>query len=280
MIRISLLVFVLACLCLTASCEGDAAGKGSGAKPITLVRDSISLTVDPADGGRIVSLRYGDREILPAGRDSMGFTYGSVAWPAPQADWNWPPPAALDRDAYTVQQVEDHSVMLVSQRDSATGLVLQKRYRLGPDSDIGLTYWLTNKGDTVRSVAAWEVTRLPYGGEFFFYSDSLRTEMGPAATVESQDSARHIILDDRHSGKIKVFADLDTVPVVYRHDGLVLEKHTVVTDFYRVAPGQAPLEIYLDPAAGFVELELHGDYRRLGYDETSTLRTKWVVRRE
>ena len=279
MTRIYLLVAVLAFLLTAHSCQGETEGDG-GAGPITLVRDSISLTVDPADGGRIVSLRYGNREVLPTGRDSMGFTYGSVAWPAPQAEWNWPPPAALDRDAYTVQQVEDHSVMLISKPDPVTGLVLQKRYRLGPDSDIGLTYWLTNKGDTTRSVGAWEVTRLPYGGEFAFYSDSLRTEMGPAATVETSDSMRRIVLDERHSGKIKVFADLDSIPVLYRRDGLVLEKHTVVTDFYRVAPGQAPLEIYLDPAAGFVELELHGDYRRLGYDETSTLRTKWVVRRE
>ena len=279
MTRIYVLVAVVAYLLTAYSCQGETEGDGS-AGPITLVRDSISLTVDPSDGGRIVSLRYGNREVLPTGRDSMGFTYGSVAWPAPQADWNWPPPAALDRDAYTVQQVEDHSVMLISKPDPATGLVLQKRYRLGPASDIGLTYWLTNKGDTTRSVGAWEVTRLPYGGEFTFYSDSLRTEMGPAATVETTDSMRRIVLDERHSGKIKVFADLDSIPVLYRRDGLVLEKHTVVTDFYRVAPGQAPLEIYLDPAAGFVELELHGDYRRLGYDETSTLRTKWVLRRE
>ena len=93
--------------------------------PITLTRDSISLTVDPSYGARLTSLKYGDRELLNVVRDSMGFTYGSTAWPSPQADWNWPPPAALDREPYTVQKVEEHSILLMGQEDSS-GLVFQK----------------------------------------------------------------------------------------------------------------------------------------------------------
>ena len=247
-------------------------------EPITLRRDNISLTVDPADGGRIVSLRYAGKEVLSELRDSMGFQYGSVSWPGPQADWNWPPPAAMDRDPYTVQKVEQHSVLLISDPDPATGLVLQKRYRLGPDSDIGLTYWITNRGDTTRAVGAWEVTRLPYSGSFEFFSDSLRVERGNARTLESDGNHHRIVLDDRQAHTTKVFTKLDTVPATYVNNGVALEKHTVVTDFYRVAPDQAPLEIYLAPKAGFVEFELHGDYRKLGFGETSTLRSKWVLR--
>ncbi len=262
------------------ACEGKPGSDADvTAEVVTLTRDSITITVDPQLGGRLISLTYGGRELLQTDSDSSGFNYGSTAWPAPQSDWNWPPPSVLDSEPYVVQEVEEHSLILQSRTDPQTGLVLQKRYRLGPGSDIGLTYWITNNGDTTRTVAAWEVTRLPYRGEFRFFSDSLRVEGGPAATVDSQDSLRFIPVDDSHRGKIKVFADIDSVPVFYFYDGLVLEKHTVVTDFYRVAPGHAPLEIYLDPEAGFVELELHGDYRRLSFGETSTLRTKWVVRR-
>ncbi|MGB3799166.1 MAG: hypothetical protein WA952_05080 [Lewinella sp.] len=251
-----------------------------GQELITLTRDSLSIRIDPQLGGRMVSLTYGGQELLQTTRDSNAYRMGSTALPAPQSDWSWPPPATVDSEPYTVQQVADHSVLLISDQDPETGLVLQKRYRLGPDSDIGLTYWITNKGDTIRKVAAWEVTRLPYAGAFTFYSDSLRVEGGPTTTVSSEDSLRTIIIDDRHEGKIKIFADLDSIPATYNYGGIKLEKHTVVTDFYRVAPGQAPLEIYLDRAAGFIEFELHGDYRRLAYDETSTLRTKWVVGRE
>ena len=247
-------------------------------EPITITRDSLSLTVDPTLGGRLVSVKYGDRELLNTVRDSTGFTYGSTAWPSPQADWNWPPPPALDREPYTVQQVEEHSILLKGE-ETEDGLVFQKRYRLGPDSDIGLTYWLTYNGDTARSVAAWEVTRLPYTGRVEFYADSVRTEK-TESIVESQDSFRTIHFDERHTAPAKVFADLDSIPVKYYVDGLVLEKHTVVTDFYRVAPGQAPLEVYIDPPRNFAELELQGDYRELRYGETATLRTRWRVVRE
>ncbi len=243
--------------------------------PITLTRDSISLTVDPSYGARLTSLKYGDRELLNVVRDSTGFTYGSTAWPSPQSDWSWPPPAALDREPYTVQKVDEHSVLLLGKEDSS-GLVFQKRYRLGPDSDIGLTYWLTYNRDTARAVAAWEVTRLPYTGRIEFFADSVRTEKSDGV-VESQDSFRTIYLDDRHPAPAKVFANLDSIPVRYYVDGLVLEKHTVVQDFYRVAPGQAPLEVYIEPQRKFAELELQGDYRELRYGETATLRTKWRV---
>lgn len=261
---------------LIVSCGKPRAERGTS-EPITIARDSITITVDPELGGRLVSLTYGGRELLNTARDSTNFRLGSTAWPSPQADWGWPPPAAIDRDAYTVQRVTDHQILLISPPDSRTGLVMQKRYLLGPDSDVGLIYWLTNRGDSTLSVAAWENTRLPYAGRIEFISDSVRTEKS-VGVVESQDSLRTIHFDGRHDRPAKVFASLDTVPVIFYGDSLILEKHTAVQDFYRVAPDQAPLEVYLDPVTGFAEFELQGDYRRLGYGETSTLRTRWVIR--
>ena len=272
MYRTLFLLLVGLWLCTCGPAPGDDVPQD---EPVTITRDSISLTVDPSYGARLISLKYGNKELLNVVRDSSGFTYGSTAWPSPQADWGWPPPAALDREPYTVQKVEDHSILLIGREDSS-GLVFQKRYRLGPDSDIGLTYWLTYNGDTARAVAAWEVTRLPYTGRIEFFADSVRTEKAQGV-VESRDSFRTIYLDGRHPAPAKVYANLDSIPVRYYIDGLVLEKYTVVQDFYRVAPGQAPLEVYIDPPKGFAELELQGDYRTLRYGETATLRTKWRV---
>lgn len=266
----ALLLSVLLCTCDPAQEEVPQEG------PVRLSRDSISLTVDPTYGGRLISLTYGGKELLNTERDSSGFTYGSTAWPSPQDDWKWPPPAAIDSEPYTVQKIDSHSVLLIS-RPTEAGLVMQKRFRLGPESDIGLTYWLTNKGDSTRSVAAWEVTRLPYGGRVDFVADSLRTTDATTDIVESQDSLRTIFFDDRHAQSAKVFANLLRIPVSYYRDGIVLHKETIVTDFYRVAPEQAPLEIFFDPERKFMELELQGDYRELGYGETATLRTRWVV---
>ena len=253
---------------------------GAEAEAVTITRDSITLTVEPARGGRISSLTYGGQEVLNVGSDTSGFTTGSVAWTSPQENWGWPPPASLDRAPFTVQEVEEYSVLLIGDPDPETGLVMQKRYRLGPDSDVGLTYWLTNKGDSTLGVAPWEVTRLPYGGTLEFYADSVRSQPAGDHYTTTDSLRRTVTFDGRHAGKIKLFAALDSIPAVYRRDGLVLEKHTVVTDFYRVAPGQAPLEVYLDPERNFVEFELQGDYRNISYGETVTLRTRWKVGRE
>lgn len=264
------LLAALLCTCGPASPTSGSSG------PITLTRDSISVTVDPAYGGRLISLKYGGKEVLNTGPDSAGYTMGSVAWTSPQEDWGWPPPAIFDTDTFEVQQVEDDQVVLVSAL-AESGLRLQKRVVLGKDSEIGLTYWLTNMGAAAVSVAAWEVTRLPYAGRIEFYADSIRTER-QTDVVETRDSLRTIYFDDRHAGRAKVFADLDTIPATYYNDGIAFEKHTVITDIRRVAPGQAPLEIYLEPERQFVEFELQGEYRRLEYNETIALRTKWRLR--
>jgi hypothetical protein len=266
-------VILLAAVALLCTC--DRAPEIPQEGPLTITRGVITLTVEPEYGGRITSLTYDGREILRTQRDSAGYTFGSTAWTSPQSDWQWPPPAVLDREPYTVQRLDSTSILLISQEEPATKLTLQKRYRLGPDSDIGLTYWLTYRGDSTLSVAAWENTRLPFAGRIEFAADSVR-ERHPG-TIASNDSLRTLHFDDTHGEPTKVFANLDTVPATYYNDGIALEKHTVVQDFYRVAPGQAPLEIYLDPSRDLVEFELQGDYRKLSYGQTSTLRTKWVI---
>ena len=263
-------------LALLCTCGPATPGDTSPDGPITLVRDGLSVTVDPAYGGRITSLKYGDRELLNTVRDSTGFTYGSTAWTSPQSDWGWPPPAVLDSEPYTVTQVKEHSVLVTSAL-SDEGFELKKRVLLGGDGEMGLTYWLTYRGDSIATVAPWEVTRLPYGGRIEFYADSVRTEMA-ADVVESQDSFRTIYFDERHTAGAKVFADLDSVPATYYYDGFAFEKHTIVTDVREVPTGQAPLEIYLEPARQFVEFELQGAARILNFGETVALRTKWVIR--
>lgn len=254
--------------------DGRALGEPPATGTVTLVRDSISLTVDPRFGGRITSLKYGDREVLNTSRDSSGFEFGSTAWTSPQSDWKWPPTAIIDSEPYKLQKVEDHSILMIS-KESDEGLVLQKRFRLGPDSDIGLTYWLTYQGDSIRSVGIWEVTRLPYAGRVEFYADSVSINNGDRSLLEQQDSFYSVSIEDRQFKSPKIFADLSAVPVTYYNNGLAFEKHTVVTDLRQVAPGQAPLEIYWASDRQFMELELHGQYRELRYGETVVLRTKW-----
>lgn len=247
--------------------------------PVTITRGEISLTVEPAIGGRISSLVFGGVEILKTSRDRKNLQWGSTAWSSPQSDWNWPPISAFDAAPFEVMRVDEKSILLEGPKDSVTLLRMRKRFVLGPDNDIGLTYWLTNEGVSSVNVALWENTRLPYVGRFEFRADSIR---GSLDTLPAffQDSLYTIYADERHAQPQKVFADMPATTAMYYNNGIILTKHNLANAFYRVAPGQGPLEIYLDPPAGFVEFELQGDYRLIGPGESNNLRAKWTVKRE
>ena len=255
---------------------------GCGEEPdpyaaVTLSRGDLELTVDPVVGGRLASLKFRGQELLQTTRDSANLHWGSVAWTSPQADWGWPPPPAFDSAPFLVTDTKENRIILEGPLDSASMLRMRKRYVLTANNEVGLTYWVTNESAEPRTVALWENTRLPYAGRIeFAVADSLgywRSELA----LSEQDSVYTLHLDDRHAADGKIFTSLDSGYVDYLVNGIRLRKESVVTDWYRVAPGQAPLEIYADPAGGFTELELQGDLRTLQYGESNNLRVRWTV---
>ncbi|TXF87631.1 hypothetical protein FUA23_18190 [Neolewinella aurantiaca] len=248
----------------------------SPAPPYTMTRGRISITVEPALGGRISSLIYNGKEILKTTRDNDNLQWGSTVWTSPQSDWNWPPPAAFDSEPYTLTELSEHRIMMEGPRDSTTSLRMRKRIVLGPDSDIGLTYWVTNEGVSGRNVALWENTRLPYEGTFEFVADTVWTQRD-SVEFDFRDSVRIVTLDERHTAEGKLFANMPTGEAVYQNNGLKLTKYTVVKDLYRTPPGEAPLEIYLAPEHKFFEFELVGDYRNIGPGESNNVRLKWKL---
>ena len=261
---------------LLVACSSEPNPAADPAAPVTMTRGPISITVEPALGGRISSLTYDGVEVLKTTRDDANLQWGSTVWTSPQSDWNWPPPPAFDSEPYVLTELSEHRILLEGPRDSATFLRMRKRIVLGPDSDIGLTYWVTNEGVSSVSAALWENTRLPYAGTFEFVADTVWTERD-SIEFDFQDSLRIVTLDDRHTEAGKLFANLPTGTATYRHNGLELTKHTVVKDLYRTPPKEAPLEIYADPKAGFFEFELVGDYRNISPGESNNVRLKWSL---
>src|SRR5882757_3732250 len=60
-----------------------------------------SMDIDAHLGGRITSFLVDGRNFLTDDKvDSLN--WGSTFWPSPQSDWDWPPPAAIDNEPYTV----------------------------------------------------------------------------------------------------------------------------------------------------------------------------------
>lgn len=263
-------------LLLFISCASDP--EPDPLAPVTLTRGPISITVEPALGGRISSLTYEGVEVLKTSRDEANLQWGSTVWTSPQSAWNWPPPPAFDSEPYTLTELGEHRILLEGPRDSSTFLRMRKRIVLGPDNDVGLTYWVTNEGVSGANVALWENTRLPYAGTFEFVADTIWTERD-SVEFDLRDSVRIVNLDERHTEEGKLFANLPTGTATYRNNGLAFTKHTVVKELYRTPPGEAPLEIYVAPQSGFFEFELLGDYRNIGPGESNNVRLKWSLKK-
>ena len=60
------------------------------------------MEIDAAKGGKILSLKYDDREMLSQLRWPESF--GSTFWTSPQKEWNWPPVKEFDKMPYMVEQ--------------------------------------------------------------------------------------------------------------------------------------------------------------------------------
>jgi hypothetical protein len=86
---------------------------------------------------------------------------GDKTWPAPQSDWNWPPPTAFDAASHTVSTAPDGTVTLTSPVDPKSGLRAIRRIILDPVEPvmrIATTYEKIS-GDPV-TVSVWVITQV------------------------------------------------------------------------------------------------------------------------
>lgn len=167
--------------------------------PLVLVEDgSLRATFAPTRGGRLLSLRVADEELLwqnpalldadlrpvlpvdewPRGDRGMGSwanVGGSKTWPAPQGwdrsdEWAGPPDPVLDAGVWAVVDHSATAVTLRSQPDPRTGLRIERRFTLeGGQLEERITF--TNTGDRTTHWAPWEVCQV-------------RTDDGGAVVIE------------------------------------------------------------------------------------------------
>jgi hypothetical protein len=156
---------------------------------VWLEGDLLRAGVVPALGGRLLSLRLGERELLhrdpdlldsalrPTGADgALGALDGTMAtwrnwggdktWPAPQGwdgpdQWAGPPDPILDGGPYSAA-VEPLSVALTSAPDPRTGVRIHRRLRLDPRRAVlHLDLAFENVARGPVRWAIWNVTQVP-----------------------------------------------------------------------------------------------------------------------
>ena len=164
---------------------------------LLLEAGSIRAVVLPALGGRLISLRHGEREFLwhdrrlldeafrprvpvvpaPPGAPMAAWQNwgGDKSWPAPQATgehddgWHGPPDPVLDGGPYrVVDRVVDRAgrtaVELRSGTDPRTGLEQTRAIEVH-DGGVRVTTTITNRSEAAVRHAPWEVMQVAVSAE-------------------------------------------------------------------------------------------------------------------
>ena len=238
---------------------------------VTMKNGDVTMTINIEKGGKILSLKYQDKEVLSQSRWPESF--GSTFWTAPQKEWNWPPVQEFDKQAYTIQKKEDDRLVITSPVSQRLGLSVGKDFQIDTkDGAFVITYSIKNEGKEPRRVAPWEISRVPNAdGQIFFEAvDSI----WPAGlmTFEKTNGASWYKTDEAQQNR-KVNADARGW-LAYAADGLLLVKRFQDLKNNEPAPGEAEVQVYVNRGKSYIELESQGAYTLLQPGES----LQWTVR--
>ena len=224
----------------------------------TITCGEVTMTVDPGRGGKILSFRLNEREVISQLRWPNAF--GSTFWTSPQAEWNWPPVPEYDSLPYTAA-IEDGALVLEGPV-SKYGYRIRKHFAADPaDGAIAVTYSIVNESGENRKVAPWEITRVPNGG--FLEFDAKPEGVTPAdlMKVTFDDGMATLEVDVANENR-KINVD-GKGWLTFRDNGLIMTKRFSDIAPEEAAPGEAEIQVYINGRKTFVEIEAQGPYTDL-----------------
>ena len=234
----------------------------------------VTLTVDAARGGKVVSYKYQDQEILSTTR--MPNSFGSTFWTSPQKEWNWPPVPEFDTKPFNAE-VKDGILVLTGEKSARFGYRIRKEFSADKkDNAIVIKYTIINESGETRQVAPWEISRVPNGGVVFFEAK----EATPANNMKGlpftyeYGAAWYVMDEDRENRKIN--AD-GTGWLAFCDKGLMFVKKFENIKQSDAAPAEAEIQIYANPGKTFVEIEEQGAYTTLNAGESVDWTARWYL---
>ncbi len=240
----------------------------------TLQNGERTMVIDAAKGGKILSLKYGEREVISQLRWPEAF--GSTFWTSPQKEWNWPPVPEYDKRPYTVEQ-KDGVLTLTSEVSERMKYRIRKAFAVDErDGAFVITYTIINESDEVRKVAPWEITRVQNEGGLIFFEAPVEG-ITPAGLMDFKDAfGAAWYQTDETNGNRKVNAD-GKGWLAYYNNGLLLVKQFDDLDASQPAPDEAEIQVYVNRGKAHIELESQGAYTTLQPKETVSWTVRWYL---
>ena len=237
----------------------------------------LSMTVDAAHGGKILSLKHGEDEVLSQSRWPESF--GSTFWTSPQKEWNWPPVAEFDKQPYTVVAATEGHLHIQSNVAERLQLSVGKQFAVdAADTAIVITYSIKNHATEPRQVAPWEITRVTNTDGSLIFFDADTAAIWPKGLLSFQQA--HGIAwyqPDEAPQNRKVNAD-GKGWLAHLSKGLLMLKVFPDLDASQPAPGEAEIQVYVNQRKTYIELESQGAYTTLQPGGSLSWTVRWYLR--
>ncbi|MCQ2213525.1 MAG: hypothetical protein MJZ36_07800 [Bacteroidaceae bacterium] len=244
------------------------------AKNYELKIGKMTMVIDAANGARIMSLKYDTTEVIS--QNPAPNMYGSTFWTSPQKEWNWPPVREHDMARYTVEQ-KDGKIIMTSPLSEKIPLRIRKAFSTDKkEGSIVITYTIINEGTIDRSVAPWEVTRVPGEGTVIFEAPA--DSVWPAGLMAfKQDGKNSKYTIDSSENQRKINAN-GTGWLRYENKGLQLLKLFPDLKAGQAAPGEDEIQLYVHQGKLYCELEEQGAYTLLHPGESLNWTVRWILK--
>ena len=246
---------ILMAACVQVVAAATVAEESADGKYI-IKNGEVTMTID-VNGGKIMSYKYGDAEVISQTRFPNSF--GSTFWTSPQKEWNWPPVPEFDRNPYKVEKGD--KLVMTSEVSEKLKYRITKTFTANADKSITVTYTIKNESDETRKVAPWEITRVPNDGVIFF--DAPIDAITPAGLINFQPQfGLSWFQTDEAQQNRKINAD-GKGWLAYCANGLLMVKKFDDLDASQPAPEEAEIQVYVNMRKTFIELESQGAYTEL-----------------
>ena len=253
--------------------------QGSVDEGFTIKAGDVTMTVSAKEGGKIMSYKYGDQEMLSQLR--MQNQYGSTFWTSPQKEWNWPPVTEFDRGAYTDETPAadaGKALVLTSQVARKLPFQIQKRYTPDPKGKfIKVAYTIVNKGDAERKVAPWEISRVVADESALIFFDAPVEGITPAGLIpfKAESGASWYSFEQAPQNR-KINSDGKGWLAYAAGNLLMIKKFADLTPT-QPAPDEAEIQVYVNQGKTYIELESQGEYKNLQPGESLTWEVVWYL---
>jgi len=240
---------------------------------------NVTMTVSAREGGKIMSYKYDDKEMLSQLR--MANQYGSTFWTSPQKEWNWPPVTEFDRGAYTDDTdaaQSSKSLLLTSQVARKLPFQIQKQYTPDPKGKfIRVSYTIINKGDAERQVAPWEISRVVADESGLIFFEAPVEGITPAGLIPFKGEAGASWYSFEQAPQNRKINSDGKGWLAYAADGLLMIKKFADLTPSQPAPDEAEIQVYVNQGKTYIELESQGEYKKLAPGESLTWTVDWYL---